>query len=180
MDETLKVLIVTGVHDFDTTAFHQLFDSFSGMDCTIKEMGKDPGELFEQVEEFSYDVIVLYNFKQNLSAKHRENFKLILKKGVGLVVLHHAIAGFPNWHEFEEIIGATYVLEEQTREGTFYPRPKWKHDVNMKINIEDSEHPITNGTLRDSSIRDLLLISVKHIHKNKERISFIIVLSLNP
>ena len=115
MDEPINILIVTGMHDFDTTALHQMFNSFSGIDCTIKEMRKNPGLLFEQVEGFSYNVIVLYNLNQTLSDEHKENFKLTLNKGVGLVVIHHAITGFPNWFEFDKIIGAIYLLEEQTR-----------------------------------------------------------------
>lgn len=153
----LKVLVITGIHDYDTTGFNTMIESFSGMDCTIKEMGKDPGTLFEKVDQFPYDAIVLYNFNQRLSVQHRENFKAILKKGVGLTVIHHAIAGFPEWIEFEEIIGATYVLKEQTRGKIHYPRPKWKQgDINIKV--EDSEHPITLGindfTIHDESYKD--------------------------
>ena len=111
----------------------------------------------------------------------------MLKKGVGLVAIHHAIAGFPDWQEFEDIIGATYVLKEQTRNGTFYPRPKWKHNVEMRINIEDPTHQITKG-VENFSIQDEaykywiyhdgnnLLLSADNKYSNREiawtRISF--------
>lgn len=149
----LKVLVVTGVHKYDKAAFGRMFDSFGGMECSIQEMGKDPGALFENIEEFSYDAIVLYNFRQTLSAGHRENFEALLDRGVGLTVLHHAIAGFPGWLEYEEIIGATYVLQEETRQGRHYPRPKWKHGVDMRIKVEDAGHPVTRG-VEDFTIHD--------------------------
>lgn len=148
-----KVLVITGAHGYDKVAFNAMFDSFDGMDCTIKEMGKEPGPLFETIEAFPYDAIVLYNYSQNLSAPCRKNFETLLDKGVGLTVMHHAIAGFPGWIEYENIIGATYVLKEQTRNGTHYPRPKWKDGVDMTITVEDSGHPITRG-VKDFPIHD--------------------------
>ncbi len=68
------------------------------------------------------------------------------------MVIHHAIAGFPEWREFGDIIGATYILKEQKRNDTFYPCPKRKHNVDMKIKVEDPNHPITKG-VEDFSIR---------------------------
>jgi type 1 glutamine amidotransferase len=149
----LQVLIITGVHQYDETAFDDLFYSFEDMDCTIKKMGNNPGALFEKVENFPYDAIVLYNFRQTLPLHAQENFRALIDSGIGLTVIHHAIAGFPDWLEYENIIGATYVLEEQTRDGKYYPRSKWKHDVEMQIEVVDRDHPITKG-VRDFSIRD--------------------------
>ena len=67
--------------------------------------------------------------------------------------MHHAIAGFPNWLEYEEIIGATYVLEEKDRDGKHYKRPEYEHDIDMEIKVMDKAHPITKG-LSDFTIRD--------------------------
>ena len=152
-ETSLKVLVITGTHGYDKVSFNAIFNSFSSMECTIKEMGEDPGSLFENIDKFPYDVIVTYNFKQRLSIEHRKTFEAILKRGVGLTVMHHAIAGFPEWLEFEKIIGATYVLEEETRGNKHYPRPKWKEGVDMKIKVEDLEHPITRG-ITDFTIND--------------------------
>ena len=151
--ETLEVLVITGTHDYNVAAFDTMFASFEGMECSIKEMGEDPGSLFDNPETFPYDAIVMYNYRQNLSEKHQKNLLSLLDKGVGLTVVHHAIAGFPNWIEYEDIIGATYVLEEQTRDSVFFPRPTWKHGVDMDIKVEDSEHPITDG-ISDFRIHD--------------------------
>ena len=93
--------------------------------------------------------------------------------------MHHAIAGFPEWLEFENIIGATYVLEEETRGNKHYPRPKWKEGVDMKIKVEDLEHPITRGitdfTINDEAYknwvyhdRNHLLLSTKNELSNRQ------------
>lgn len=153
VEEPLNVLVITGTHNYNNDAFDTMLNSFQGMSCTIKEMGKQPGSLFENVGDFPYDAIVMYNYKQSLSPEHKGNFVEILNSGVGLTVMHHAIAGFPGWLEYEKIIGATYVLEEQTRGTKHYPRPTWKHGVDMKIMVEDPGHPITKG-VADFSIHD--------------------------
>jgi type 1 glutamine amidotransferase len=175
----LKVLVITGGHNYDRTAFNAMFDSFEGMDCTIRETEEDPGALFEPIEAFGYEAVVLYNFRQNLSDRAQEHFMALLDEGIGLTVIHHAIAGFPGWREYENIIGATYVLREETRRGTHYPRPQWKHSMDMKIKVEDPAHPVTQGvenfTLRDETYKlwvyhegNHLLLSTDHEHSNRQ------------
>jgi len=141
----LKVLVITGQHGYDKPAFNAMFSKFEGMQCTIREMGADPGPLFDETAGFAYNVIALYNFNQKMTDKQKANFLKLFDQGVGVVAMHHSIAGFPDWVEYENLIGATYVLKEQTRDGKHYPRPTWKHDVKMNIKVEDKEHPITKG-----------------------------------
>jgi len=177
--DSLKVLVITGTHKYDKPAFNAMIGNLEGLDCTIKETGKDPGSLFENVEEFPYDAIVMYNFRQTLSETHRENLLKLLDKGVGLTVVHHAIAGFPGWIEYENIVGATYVLKEQTRDGKHYPRPTWKHGIDMDIKVEDTTHPITRGvtdfTIHDETYKgwvyhdnNHLLLSTDHELNNRQ------------
>lgn len=178
-EQPLKVLVITGNHEYNQPAFDAMIHAFKGMDCTIKEMGDSPGKLFEQTENFPYDAIVMYNFRQEISTGQQEQFKEILRSGVGLTVIHHALAGFPGWTEYEDIIGATYVLEEESRGDMHYPRPTWKHGVDMKIYVEDAKHPITKG-LSDFLIHDEsykgwiyhkgnhLLLSTDHISSNHQ------------
>jgi len=143
--EKLQVLVVTGQHGYDKPAFNAMMQKFEGIQCTIKEMGANPGALFEDISSFSYDVIALYNFNQSMSDRQKTNFLKLFDQGVGLVAMHHSIAGFPDWVEYEKLIGATYVLKEQDRDGKHYARPTWKHDEKMNIKVEDKEHPITKG-----------------------------------
>lgn len=177
--EPLNVLVVTGKHKYDEPAFNAMFDQFSDMNCTIKKMGTNPSELFESMDAFPYDAVVLYNFNQTLSVSARKNFKGLLENGVGLTVMHHGIAGFPDWLEYENIIGATYVLEEQTRGDRNYPRPVWKHGVDMKIDVADPGHPITSGmdgfTIHDETYKNWvyhdgnhLLLTTEHELSNRQ------------
>ncbi len=140
----LKVLVITGGHKFDREAFPKLFENQGGMKVEIKEYKGSPG-VFDDIRDWDYDVIVQYNFKQKITKRQRKNFLELLDRGVGLVVLHHAISAYPAWHKFDEIIGATYVLKEAVRDGRKYVMPKWKNGVTFRVHVEDPSHPILAG-----------------------------------
>jgi len=138
----LKVLVVTGGHGYDKKTFPKAFEGQADIDFKIAEGGKP----FEDISKWDHDVMVLYNFKQKISEKSRANFLKLLERGVGLVVMHHAVAAYPDWIEYEKIIGATYSLKKGlVRNGMKYMRPVWKHGVDFNVRIEDRTHPITKG-----------------------------------
>ncbi|MHC4249175.1 MAG: ThuA domain-containing protein [Planctomycetota bacterium] len=150
----LRVIVVTGGHGYDRKTFPEAFKGADDAEVKIHHPGKKSSStVFDDISGWKYDVIVLYNFRQKMSGKQRANFLALLERGVGLISMHHAIAAYPEWREYEGIIGATYVLKEQVRDGVKYARPKWKHDVDMDIHVETADHPITKG-LEDFTIND--------------------------
>ncbi len=76
-----------------------------------------------------------------------------LKEGKGLVVLHHAIATYPAWPEYWNIIGARYYLAATNINGVAKPRSAFKHDVDFKVHVADTRHPVTRG-VKDFDIHD--------------------------
>ena len=150
--EAIKVAVVTGGHAFDEGPFLSLFEGYPGIEY-VHVPQKDHSELFEDISGWPYDVIALYNMTQDISEKRRENFVQLLDQGVGLVVLHHTIAAFQDWPEFEEIIGARYVLEETATGGVTRAKSGYQHDVDFTIHVEDSDHPVTRG-LSDFRVHD--------------------------
>lgn len=150
----VRVLVVTGGHGFDKKVFPKTFAGHRDIAVTYAHAKKGQPSVFEDISKWSHNVIVLYNFNQKISPRQRKNFIALLNRGVGLVVMHHAIAAYPGWLEYEKIIGATYVLKAGVvRDGVKYPRPVWKHGVKLKMHIEDSSHPITAG-LADVEVVD--------------------------
>ena len=148
----IRAAIVTGGHGFDQQAFQKLFEGHPDIVCEFKPQ-KDDSEIFEDVAEWPYDVVVLYNMTQKISQKRRQNFLGLLDRGVGLVALHHATGAFQNWPEFEKIIGTRYYLKEMVVDGVKRPMCAYRHGVDIKIHVEDAEHPITKG-LADFEVRD--------------------------
>jgi type 1 glutamine amidotransferase len=150
--EKLKVVVVTGGHDFEHKPFFEMFDSFENIQYVEAEQ-KDDSEIFEDIAGFDYDVIVFYNMTQKISPKRQANFIKLLNRGVGLVAVHHSIANFQDWPEYRNIIGAKYYLKETTENGVTYPRGEYIHDVDINVYVKDPEHPVTRG-LSDFSVND--------------------------
>lgn len=136
----IQVLVVAGGHGYPVKSFRDVFAGYSDMDCTFVDE-KQGGEAFDDVSHWRYDAIVLYNYMKKPSEKQCENFLKLMDKGVGLVILHHAIYGYRSWPEFQKIVGVTSWLSGA------------KNNVDFKVHIEDSKHPITKG-LADFSITD--------------------------
>jgi len=151
-EEPLKVVVVTGGHGFEEKPFKEMFDSFAGLDCTFVAL-QDESELFEDTSNWPYQAIVLYNMSRAISEKRQQNFLALLDRGVGLVVLHHAIAAFADWREYRKIIGTKYWLEETEEDGITHPKSQWEEGVDMTLHVEDPAHPVTQG-VQDFTIHD--------------------------
>jgi hypothetical protein len=148
----ISVLVVTGGHDFEKQPFAAMFDAMAGVRSSGFEL-TDDSEVFEDISNWDYDVVVFYNMTQNISAKRRANFLALLDRGVGVVALHHSFASFGDWPEYKKIIGVKYYQTETLEDGILRPACTYKHDVQMPVHIADTHHPITAG-LHDFTILD--------------------------
>ncbi len=151
---TLKVAVLTGGHGFEQKPFTEMFNSdpFKGMKCTEIKL-KDHSEIFEDISDWDYDVIVMYNMTQNISQKRRDNFKKLLDRGIGYVCLHHNMGAFQAWPEFKKIAGGKYYVKPTKEGGKEIRGSTYKHDLDMDIKVADKSHPITRG-LKDFKIHD--------------------------
>ena len=136
----LRVLVVSGGHPFPVKPFRAVLAAFPDMECTFVEE-KQGAEAFEDVGNWPFDAILLYNFMRKPTDKQWGNFSSLLDRGVGLVILHHAIYGYRPRPEFQKIVGVTSWLSGA------------KDDFDIRVHVEDPRHPITKG-LADFSIRD--------------------------
>jgi len=148
----LKVVVVTGGHDFEREPFFKMLDSIEGITYT-EAIQKDHSELFEDISGWDYDVIVFYSMTQQISEKRRKNFLKLLEKGVGVVALHHTMCSFQEWPEFKKIIGTKYYTKDTMEDGVMCKAGSYEHDIDMAISVVDKQHPITEG-LSDFAIHD--------------------------
>ena len=149
----INIVLVTGGHGFEKQPFLAVFDAMPDVKYTHVEE-KVGGEAFENIDDWKYDVIVTYNFNRKINDKQAANFIKLLDKGVGLVVLHHAIAGYQDWPEYRKIIAARYYLKDETdADGTKHARCLYKHDVDFKVHVEDPNCPVVAG-VSDFTIHD--------------------------
>ncbi len=162
----IKVAVVTGGHGYEKKPFEAMFESFSNLECVFITL-KDESEIFEDISDWPYKVVVLYNMTRDISEKRQQNFIRLLERGVGFAVLHHAIAAFPEWPEYRKIIGAKYWLEEAVENGVTHAKSQWEEGVDMRLHVEDAAHPVMAGigdfTLHDETYKGYDLEPDNHL-----------------
>ena len=153
----VKVAVITSGHAFNQKLFLEMFNSFEGIEYVHVAL-KDGSEIFEDIDNWPYDVIVLYNMTQKISPKRQRNFVKLLNNGVGLVALHHSMGAFQKWPEYRKIIGARYFLSDVVENGISYKTSAYKHDVDIPVIIENKHHPIVKDmkgfTIHDEIYRN--------------------------
>jgi len=144
----LKVLVVTGGHDFNRPAFTALFNGLEGIEW--KEAvygGKDLNatEILGSDAWKAWDVFVFYDMVQGLPEKSLQGLAALPKAGKGLVFLHHTLAANQNWPEYRKIVGGKFFTGKTVDEGKEVGPSGYQHDRDMTVAICDRAHPITWG-----------------------------------
>jgi type 1 glutamine amidotransferase len=150
--EKIRVLLVTGGHDYETNQFQAMFAANSAI--TVQSVVHPKAHEWLKAEAAkSYDVIVMYDMWAKILDEARADFIARLKEGKGLVALHHSLGSYQDWPEYRQIIGGQYLLKKQVVDGKECPASTYKHDVVFKVRVEPTRHPITRG-VSDFQIHD--------------------------
>ena len=146
----LKVVILVGGHGYDKANFSKAWGGHEDIQCEVWK-GK-PYTLFDDIDKFKYDVVLMFNLSSGITDKQKANFQALLKKGLGVVVWHHALANCQDWPEFEKIAGCKFWMKAGQKDGKKIGRSGTGHD-RYKMHIADPTHPITKG-MKDFEIQD--------------------------
>lgn len=148
----IRVLVVTGGHDFEREPFLKLFKD--NAEITFEAVEHPNAHAWLKAENASkFDVLVTYDMHQEITEEAKQDFLARLKDGKGLVVMHHAIASYQTWAEYAKIIGARYYLEKTTVNGVEKLRSQYQHDVEIPVQVVNPNDPVTKG-LKDYVIHD--------------------------
>lgn len=150
--KAIRVLIITGGHDYATNQFQKLFRDMDGISLETAEHPKAHAHLSAEAAK-SWDVLVLYDMWQPITDEAKADFVARLREGKGLVALHHSMANYQKWPEYERIIGGRYNLEKRTVDGAERPASTYKHDVQFRVKVANPQHPVTRG-VADFEIHD--------------------------
>jgi type 1 glutamine amidotransferase len=163
--DKIDVAVVTGGHGFHPEEFFALFQGQDDLQCVEVPL-TDESEVFEDISDWKYDVVLLYNMTQDISPKRQENFVRLLKeKGIGVVVVHHAQAAFQSWLEYHQIIGTAYIYFDVEIDGKLWPHCTCKGDQDIAVSIRDDQHPITRG-MKDFTMHDETYIGRRWLEGN--------------
>lgn len=163
-----EVLLVTKGHPFAREPFFQVFDEMAGVNWTHVEQPAAQA-LFDVEHADSFDAFVLYDmpgirFHPDREPdflvpdeRYRARFLALLERGHGFVFLHHAIAGWPAWEEYAEIVGGRFLYLPGTLRGTPRQDSGYRHGVTHDVRVVAS-HPVTAGVPERFSITDELYL----------------------
>ncbi|MBN2474261.1 MAG: ThuA domain-containing protein [Pirellulales bacterium] len=148
----IRVLLTFGGHGFEEEPFFAMFDAMPDVRYTKAPLPQS-ADLLKPGLEKDYDVIVMYDMVGGISPEQQKAFVALLKKGIGVVSLHHNMGAHSDWGEFRKIIGGKFILKPCEIDGQQYAVSGWSHDEDMKVTVADKEHPITKG-VGDFEIHD--------------------------
>jgi type 1 glutamine amidotransferase len=152
-DSKIKTLVVTGGHGFDREPFFKIFSDNPEITFTSAEHASNTNAtVFDRDDLSSYDVVVLYDMPKEITEAQKKKFLALFDKGIGLVVLHHALVSYQHWPEYEKIIGGRYP-EADGKGGVVTAEVGYQHDLEVPVVIVAKDHPVTAG-LKDFTIHD--------------------------
>ncbi len=162
-----EILLVTKGHPYEREPFYAVFDELEHVNWTLVEQPAAQA-LFNVDEACAYDAFVLYdmpgiNFQPGgpeflePTPRYRERFLELVASGHGFVFLHHAIAGWPAWDEYAEIIGGRFLYMPGTLRGVKCQDSGYRHEVTHNVSVV-ADHPVTEGVPSQFSITDELYL----------------------
>ena len=162
-----NILLITKGHPFDHNAFFKIFDD---LDVNWTHVEQPAAQLFFSPQNSkAYDAFVMYDmpgirFKsgapefEHPTEEYKNNFLEMLGQGKGMVFLHHAIAGWPTWDEYAEIIGGRFLyvpgmVRKKQKQDSGY-RHKVQHEIKSL-----ADHPLTRDLPPSFQMTDELYLS---------------------
>ena len=165
----MKILIVTKGHPFQAEPFFAVFDAL-GHDWTHVEHPEALDALSAE-ETAEYDALVMYDmpgitFTGGEPPAHfiapsdafKQQYLELLDAGPGLVFLHHAVASWPAWPAFAEIVGGRFHYQPAVLHGTEWPDSGYLFDVEHTVEVLEPDHPICAGLKPSFAIVDELYL----------------------
>jgi type 1 glutamine amidotransferase len=166
-EDRLQVLLLTGGHAFDREPFLAAWQSDPAFHVThLEHPAATDAIAGGQAAEF--DAVVFYDMPgvdsrgpakpARLPLGVAEGFEEMTRRGTGLVFLHHALASWPAWEGFAELVGGRYHFWPGTLRGVDWPSSGYLHDTSHRITVTAEDHPVTRGVQGTFSLRDELYL----------------------
>jgi len=140
----INVLVVTGGHPFDANGFETMWNSFYSLQWTSATQATS-SEAFTEANLAKVDVVATYDMIGKTTEEQKQAFLAFLRRGGGLVALHHTMAARPDWPAWSHIMGGRFFLAKEEFNGQSFPQSGYQHDVDMDVTVVDPRHPVTRG-----------------------------------
>ena len=163
-----EILLVTKGHPYEREPFYDVFEQMPDVNWTLAEQPAAQA-LFNIDEAQAYDAFVCYDMPgiefradgppvfTEPSARYKKHFLALLEAGHGFVFLHHAIAGWPAWPEYAEIIGGRFLYLPAQLRGAACQDSGYRHGITHNVSVV-ADHPVTAGVPAQFEITDELYL----------------------
>lgn len=144
----MRVLAVTGGHSFDRAAFVRFLDA---LPCVVRWIEHpDALQFVADADLDEFDVTLHYDMPgvrppELPPAGYAERIRARTAAGRGFVVLHHAIASWPLWPEWSELVGGQYLYAPGEVRGRQWPDSGYRLDVPEHLSCAAPGHPVLTG-----------------------------------
>ena len=168
--EKLNVLVVAKGHPYSRDAFMAMFDTLPGIACTLVEQPA-AARLMNPAGMKGFDALVLYDMPGldfaapdgpryvEPDIAFRNGFLDLLDEGrVGIVAMHHAIAGWPAWPTYAELLGGSFLYRPGVLKGTARMDGGYRHDVAYEVISVAPGHPVLEGVPERFAVTDELYL----------------------
>jgi hypothetical protein len=151
----VTALVLTGGHPFDRQAFTAMLDALPGVDW--EEAPHPEAERRLSAGEIDADVILAYDMPgvrfrpgapPELASPPRQlvaGVNALLEAGQPFVFLHHAIASWPAWPDYAELVGGRFHYAASHLRGKSWPDSGYRHDVRQTLTVVAPDHPVCTG-----------------------------------
>ena len=166
----LNVLVAVRGHPFDRSAFGRMFEDMTGITATMVDQPA-AAQLMSPESMAPYDALLLYDMPgvdfdvatdrpAAISPPQylRDSFRRLLESGKGVVALHHALAGWPDWDDYGEWLGGRFLYKPGEVRGEHRPDSGYRHDVDHKVNVA-ADHPVVAGLPSHFALTDELYLA---------------------
>lgn len=137
----VRLLVVTGGHEFGES-FWSVFENRK--EWKMERRAHEPAvtcTVYDRPIAPDFDTVLLYDMPRDITEAQQRNFLALFERGVGVVVLHHALVGLQQWPTFEEIKG---LRMRKSGEGAL-PAYVYQHDVHFDLQRVELKHPVLEG-----------------------------------
>jgi uncharacterized protein len=172
-----RVLLVTDGHPFELEPFFAMFDALTAdghLDYEHVGHPEAEGRLHPDRLAGAFDrvdAVVFYDMPGlrftrtdpplELVPPSRafvDGFEALLAAGVGLVFMHHAIASWPAWPRYAEIVGGRFHYRSGELWEEEWPDSGYLLDVDHTIEVLAPDHPVCAGLPQSFEVHDELYL----------------------
>ncbi len=163
---TLRLQVVTGGHPFEAREFFAVFDRLAESEGLVWTATTAP-----TIPKLDPPDVVLFYDMPGLrftgggeppvifpepTSDQRGVFDKLQQRGIGMVFMHHAVASWPAWAGFAELVGGRFHYQPATLRGIDYPDSGYVFDVTHTVEVIDPTHPICEGLDESFELSDEL------------------------